>query len=100
MPVMMAFGMLPGGSQRSGNPRRGVRGHEPLLPLAVLLFIVVEILAGANGGDPGEVGLVPGDRVLEPVLEADLRLPAELLLGLGAVDGVAAVVAGAVLDVL
>src|SRR5689334_4241239 len=70
------------------------------LPLAVLLLIILEILAGADVGDPGPVLPVPGDRVAEALFKGDRRLPAQLIFNLLTVDGVAAVVAGAVGDVL
>lgn len=57
-------------------------------------------LGGLLGGaPPGLVGHVPVDRLLEPLREVGVgRPPAQLALELRAVDGVAAVVAGAVSD--
>ena len=68
---------------------------------AVLLALcAVPGLGGLLGGaPPGLVGDVPVDRLLEPLGEVGVgRPPAQLALQLGRVDGVAAVVAGAVGD--
>src|SRR5262249_21257741 len=65
----------------------------------VLLLVVFEIFTAADVGDPLLVVEVPLHGLLEPFLEADRRPPAEFLLHFRAVDGVAAVVAGPVLDV-
>ena len=62
-------------------------GGDPLL-----------VVAGADLGAPFEVGEVPRDGALEAGGPGFGGLPAEIALDLGAVDGVAAVVAGAVLD--
>ena len=76
-------------------PRGAVRRDAVLLPLGA-----VAGLGGLLGGaPPGLVGDVPVDGGLEPLGEVGVgRPPAELALELGAVDGVAAVVAGAVGD--
>lgn len=84
-------------SKRLGNrgrPRCGMPGCG-LLPLRA-----VAGLGGLLGrAPPGLVGHVPVDRLLEPLGEVGVgRPPAELALQLGRVDGVAAVVAGAVGD--
>ena len=76
-----------------GAPRKGTR--------AVLLALrAVAGLGGLLGrAPPGLVGDVPVDRLLEPLGEVGVRRPpAQLALELGRVDGVAAVVAGAVGD--
>ena len=79
---------------RAGAPRCGSPGCG-LLPLRA-----VAGLGGLLGGaPPGLVGDVPVDRLLQAPGEVGVgRPPAELALELGAVDGVAAVVAGAVGD--
>ena len=79
---------------RAGAPRCGSPGSG-LLPLGA-----VACLGGLLGrAPPGLVGDVPVDRLLEPLGEVGVRRPpAQLALQLRAVDGVAAVVAGAVGD--
>lgn len=79
---------------RAGAPRCGSPGSG-LLPLGA-----VACLGGLLGrAPPGLVGDVPVDRLLEPLGEVGVRRPpAQLALELGRVDGVAAVVAGAVGD--
>ena len=79
---------------RAGAPRCGSPGSG-LLPLGA-----VACLGGLLGrAPPGLVGDVPADRLLEPLGEVGVRRPpAQLALELGGVDGVAAVVAGAVGD--
>ena len=79
---------------RAGTPRRGTPGCG-LLPLRA-----VAGLGGLLGrAPPGLVGDVPVDGGLQALGEVGVRRPpAELALELGRVDGVAAVVAGAVGD--
>ncbi len=79
---------------RAGAPRCGSPGFG-LLPLGA-----VARLGGLLGrAPPGLVGDVPVDGGLEPLGEVGVgRPPAQLALELGRVDGVAAVVAGAVGD--
>lgn len=79
---------------RAGAPRCGSPGFG-LLPLRA-----VARLGGLLGrAPPGLVGDVPVDGGLEPLGEVGVgRPPAQLALQLGRVDGVAAVVAGAVGD--
>lgn len=79
---------------RAGAPRRGSPGFG-LLPLGA-----VARLGGLLGrAPPGLVGHVPVDGGLEALGEVGVgRPPAQLALELGAVDGVAAVVARAVGD--
>ena len=79
---------------RAGAPRCGSPGFG-LLPLCA-----VAGLGGLLGrAPPGLVGHVPVDGGLEPLGEVGVgRPPAQLALELRAVDGVAAVVAGAVGD--
>ena len=84
---------MPCGPARA--PRGTVRRDAVLLPLGA-----VASLGGLLGrAPPGLVGDVPVDRLLEPLGEVGVdRPPAQLALELRAVDGVAAVVAGAVGD--
>ena len=79
---------------RAGAPRRGSPGF------GLLALGPVPGLGGLLGrAPPGLVLDVPVDRLLEPLGEVGVgRPPAELALELGGVDGVAAVVAGAVGD--
>src|SRR5215211_4078536 len=63
-------------------------------------LVVLAVLTRADRRPPPLVVAVPLDRPLEPLIEADLRLPAELRAQLVARQGVAAVVAGAVAHVL
>ena len=84
---------MPCGPARA--PRGAVRRDAVLLALCA-----VAGLGGLLGGaPPGLVGDVPVDGPLEPLGEVGVgRPPAQLALELGRVDGVAAVVAGAVGD--
>ena len=84
---------MPCGPARA--PRGAVRRDAVLLPLGA-----IACLGGLLGrAPPGLVGHVPVDGGLEPPGEVGVRRPpAELALELGGVDGVAAVVAGAVGD--
>ena len=84
---------MPCGPARA--PRGAVRRDAVLLPLGA-----IACLGGLLGrAPPGLVGHVPVDGGLEPPGEVGVRRPpAELALELGRVDGVAAVVAGAVGD--
>ena len=84
---------MPCGPARA--PRGAVRRNAVLLALRA-----VAGLGGLLGrAPPGLVLDVPVDRLLEPLSEVGVgRPPAELVLELRAVDGVAAVVAGAVGD--
>ena len=84
---------MPCGPARA--PRGAVRRDAVLLALCA-----VAGLGGLLGrAPPGLVGHVPVDRLLEPLGEVGMgRPPAQLALQLGRVDGVAAVVAGAVGD--
>ena len=73
------------------------------LPCLSPLLLALRAVAGLGGllgrAPPGLVGHVPVNRLLEPLGEVDVRRPpAELALELGGVDGVAAVMAGAVGD--
>ena len=84
---------MPCGPARA--PRGAVRRNAVLLALCA-----VAGLGGLLGGaPPGLVGDVPVDGPLEPLGEVGVgRPPAQLALELGGVDGVAAVVAGAIGD--
>src|SRR5215218_9040665 len=66
----------------------------------VVLLVVVAVLPGADRGPPVLVVAVPADRAREAVVEADARLPAELVAQLVRAERVAAVVPGAVGHVL
>src|SRR5436309_14050887 len=66
----------------------------------VLLRVVFAVRAVARARDPLGVLLVPADRLLQPALPGLKGPPAQLPLDLRRVDGVAAVVAGAVFDEL
>ena len=73
------------------------------LPSVYPLLLALCAVAGLGGllgrAPPGLVGHVPVDRLLEPLGEVGVsRPPAQLALELRAVDGVAAVVSGAVCD--
>ena len=101
-------------SKRLGNrgARAGTQDHPHALRprtgasrcdspgLGLLPLCPVASLGGLLGrAPPGLVGDVPVDGGLEPLGEVGVRRPpAELALELGGVDGVAAVVAGAVGD--
>lgn len=98
-PFRDTFGQLrtkqSGVRSASPGPRFVSQGLLPLLPLGA-----VARLGGLLGrAPPGLVGHVPVDGGLQPLGEVGVRRPpAELALELRAVDGVAAVVAGAVGD--
>lgn len=88
-------------------PDAGLGDGEVLLECDVChispLLLALRAVAGLGGllgrAPPGLVCDVPVDRLLEPLGEVGVRRPpAQLALELGAVDGVAAVVAGAVGD--
>ena len=79
--------------------RRNLSGRLLAQRAAVLALVVRAVVAGADRLPPGAVVAVPGDGALEALGEAHLRLPAERADLLGA-ERVAAVVAGAVGDVL
>lgn len=68
--------------------------------LVVHTLVIGLIVAADDSHPPVTVLEVPLDRLLDAVLEFRLRLPAELCVDLRRVDGVAAVVALAVGDVL
>ena len=76
-----------------------LRVFQYLFP-AVHIFIVVLIVTIDDMPPPALVFKIPLDGLLDAVLELRLRLPAELRVDLRRVDGVAAVVALAVGDVL
>src|SRR4051812_50002205 len=67
-------------------------------PPRVLRFVILQILAALDVPPPVLVVAVPLDRRFDRQLEAVLRLPAELAFDLARVDRVAAVLAGAVLE--
>src|SRR5215208_4002930 len=66
----------------------------------VLLLVIVAVGAAARALDPVRVLPVPADGFSQPRLPRLPRPPAEFGFGLRRVDGVAAVVAGAVFDEL
>ena len=96
----------------TGGARAGTQGHpHALRPRAGaprcgppgFCLLALRAVAGLGGllgrAPPGLVGDVPVDRLLESLGEVGVgRPPAQLALELGGVDGVAAVVAGAVGD--
>src|SRR5579875_66915 len=63
---------------------------------SVLPLVILEIFARANGGDPVGMALVPIDSLSQTILESDGRLPAQLALAFAAIDGITAIVAGAI----
>ena len=65
----------------------------------IVFFNPRTIGAGTHGGDPLGVVQIPAHRVAQAFVKANRLLPAELVLELGAIDGIAAVVAGPVFDV-
>jgi len=66
--------------------------------VAVLFLVILLVLAGFDTLPPILVLLVPSDGFLEIVFEIVLGLVTEVLFGLGPVDGVANVMAGAIFD--
>src|SRR5262249_42379649 len=78
--------------------RRGGSGDRRRTP-PVLPFVLTLVFSRARLRDPVGVLLVPADGLAQPLLERRPRPPAQRSLDLGAVDGIAAVVAGPVLDV-
>lgn len=70
-----------------------------VLPFPVVGFHPAAVLSAADALDPGLMAQVPLDGGGQSLLKGHLPLPAQLLLDLCAVDGVAAVVAGSVLHV-
>src|SRR6187397_1965443 len=71
---------------------------ELLQRLAVMTLVVIPVVAGADRGPPLLVVAIPVHRPLDPLVEAHGRVPAEGLEA-GCRERVAAVVAGAILDV-
>ena len=65
----------------------------------IVFFNPRTIGAGTHGGDPLGIVQIPANRVAQTFVKAYRLLPAELVLELGAVYGVAPVVARAVFDV-
>ena len=70
-----------------------------LLPVRVHVFVILHVVAGGDVVHPVLVVEVPADGLLDALLELERRLPAQLALQLGGIDGVAHVVAGAVRDI-
>src|SRR5437660_7272360 len=70
-----------------------------LFQLPVLLLVVVQVVLGLDPGDPRGVRLVPGNSIADAAFEGPPRHPAQFAFRLRAVDGVTAIVAGAVFDV-
>src|SRR5687767_12338860 len=79
---------------------RNTRSRLTTECLAVVPLVVLAVLAGADRRPPVLVVAVPVHRARQPVLEADLGLPAELVAELRRAERVALVVAGAVGHVL
>ncbi|OPZ48416.1 MAG: hypothetical protein BWY95_00845 [Bacteroidetes bacterium ADurb.BinA104] len=65
----------------------------------IVFFNPRTIGAGTHGGDPLGIVQIPANRVAQTFVKAHGLLPAELVFELGAVYGVAPVVAGPVFDV-
>ena len=65
---------------------------------AVLGAVVVEVGTAGDIAQPGFVAKVPVDSFAEALFEGHGRLPTEFAVDFGGVDGVALVVARAVLD--
>src|SRR5438128_182735 len=72
-------------------------GTESLIP--VLLFVVFEVVTGANVGDPFGVFAVPANGLAQAFFKGDRWAPTEFALDLAAIDRIATVVPRAVLDV-
>src|ERR1700682_5361684 len=89
-----------GAARRAGCPPDHSRRSPAWSSSPVVALVIRPILAGADPLPPAAVLHVPVDGVRQPVGESDARSPAQLGVGFGRVDGIAAVVAGAVLDVL
>ena len=84
------------------EPRARTSGKNDALhrcaSLRVVLCDPLAVGAGSHAFDPGGVVQVPADGLAQAGFELFGRLPAQFARDLGGVDGVAAVVAGAVLD--
>src|SRR5258708_5443464 len=92
---------LPGrAAPPAGCPRAHSRRSPAWSSSPVVALVVRPILAGADPLPPAAVLHVPVDGLRQPVGESDARDPAQLGADLRRVDRVAAVVAGAVPDVL
>ena len=94
------LGQMP--AHKPGDPRhQRTHGRLPSPGLTeVNVFVEIAIGPRADAFDPIGVGLVPRDGGGQSFLEGDGGAPAQLGFGLGAVDGVAAVVSQAVGDVV
>ncbi len=66
------------------------------LPVPVHFFVILLVVAAGDVVEPFLVVKVPAHRPLDAFLELQGRLPAEFLLELAGIDGVAGVVAQAV----
>ncbi len=71
---------------------------EGLVGSAVLGAVVVHVCSAGDVAQPGLIAKVPVDGGAQALFEGHRRLPAELAVDLGGVDGVALVVAWTVLD--
>src|SRR5260221_12939826 len=69
------------------------------LSIPVLPFVVFQILTRPDIGDPVGMFAVPEDGLAEPLVESHRGTPTDFFFHLGAVDGVAPIVARAVFDV-
>src|SRR5579872_2466895 len=66
--------------------------------MGVVLVVILLIVAGAHVLQPGDIGAVPGDGLLNSLVEHHGGRPAQLVSNFGTVQGVAAVVTGPVHD--
>ena len=66
------------------------------LPVPVHFFVILFVVAAGDVVEPFLVVEVPAHRLLDAFLELQARFPAQFLLELGGIDGVAGVVAQAV----
>src|SRR5262245_49148208 len=67
--------------------------------LAILSFVVCHVFATPDLCHPFRMFLVPANGLLQTDFKAHARSPAELLLDLAAIDGIPAIMTGAILDI-
>src|SRR5580704_16070475 len=68
------------------------------MAVAILLFVVLQVLTRLDAINPFGVGLVPVDGIADPLAKGHLRLPVELTFRLAAIDGIPQVVPGTITD--
>src|SRR5438128_133926 len=73
---------------------------ESFRAICIVAVVVVSIFAGARVFEPQGVRTIPINRAADAVLEGNLGMPTKLAANLRTVEGVASIVAGAILDVL